>query len=122
MTTPCKLAYEALLHHALALPEAWEDNPWGERAIKVRKKVFVFSGYTEDEDRFGLSLKLPLSREAALALPGAAPTGYGLGKAGWVSLGFRAGQEVPLDTLMEWIEESYRAVAPKGLAARLDRG
>ena len=114
--------HEALRHHALCLPEAWEDHPWGERVAKVKKKVFVFSGYHADEDRFSLSLKLPLSREAALQVPGAAPTGYGLGKAGWVSLGFRAGEDVPLDTLMEWIEESYRAVAPKGLAARLDRG
>lgn len=119
MTTPCKLAYEALLHHALALPEAWEDNPWGERAIKVRKKVFVFSGYTEEEDRFGLSLKLPLSREAALALPGAAPTGYGLGKAGWVSLRFAGAEPVPQEELLAWIEESYRAVAPKTLGARV---
>ncbi len=33
-----------LMAHGLSLPEAWEDHPWGETALKVRKKVFVFSG------------------------------------------------------------------------------
>ena len=28
--------------HALAFPEATEDFPWGERAIKVRGKAFLF--------------------------------------------------------------------------------
>lgn len=109
--------YERILAHALALPEAWEDNPWGERAIKVRKKVFVFSGAREDGG-FGISVKLPVSREEALAV-GGKPTGYGLGKAGWVSLSWSPGGEVPLDLVLEWIEESYRAVAPKALARQL---
>lgn len=32
----------ALRAHALAYPETHEDFPWGERAWKVKKKVFVF--------------------------------------------------------------------------------
>lgn len=111
--------YEALIQYGLALPEAWEDHPWGEIALKVRKKVFLFSHYSEEKDRFTLSLKLPASGAAALQRPGAAPTGYGLGKSGWVSLGFGAGDGMEMGELCAWIDESYLAVAPKSLGARL---
>ncbi len=37
-------AENMLRSYALSLPEAWEDHPWGETAIKVRKKVFLFMG------------------------------------------------------------------------------
>ncbi|MBM3140609.1 MAG: MmcQ/YjbR family DNA-binding protein [Chloroflexi bacterium] len=104
----------ALKEHALAYPEAWEDHPWGESVIKVRKKVFVFMG------EGGLSVKLPDSRDFALSFPGAEPTGYGLGKAGWVSIALDGGDVPPPDLLEDWIEESYRAVAPKRLVAALD--
>jgi predicted DNA-binding protein (MmcQ/YjbR family) len=56
-----------------------------------------------------------------MSLPGAAPTGYGLGKAGWVSL--TVGEDgAGIDLLSDWVEESYRLVAPKRLAALLDGG
>lgn len=112
--------YERLIQHALALPEAWEDHPWGERVVKVRKKVFVFSGFDPETGRMGVSLKLPVSGAEALQRAEAAPTGYGLGKSGWVSLRYGAGDAVPVSLLLEWIEESYRAVAPKTLARQLD--
>jgi hypothetical protein len=37
-----------------------------------------------------------------------------------VSCRFKPGEEVPLDLLEEWIEESYRAVAPKKLVLALN--
>ena len=71
--------------------------------------------------RFGLSVKLPQSGEAVLReFPFTEPTGYGLGKSGWVSARFSAKQKVPTELLTEWIEESYRAIAPAKLVARLD--
>src|SRR5262249_56520222 len=45
------------------------------------------------------------------------PTGYGLGKAGWVSAAFEPGSSPPIDLLCAWIDESYLAVAPAKLAA-----
>ena len=48
----------------------------------------------------------------------AEPTGYGLGKAGWVSARFEPGDDVPVDLLKQWIDESYAAVAPKRTTAR----
>src|ERR1051325_11776035 len=67
---------------ALEYPETHEDFPWGERAIKVKGKAFIFM--RADDDEVSLSVKLPNSRDMALDLPWAEPTHYGLGKHGWV--------------------------------------
>ena len=111
---------EAVLLRAFALgyPEAYEDFPWGERVAKVKGKVFVFLGRDGDDD-LGLTVKLPESGMLALGLPFAVPTGYGLGKAGWVSVKFAKREKAPVDLLRSWIDESYRAVAPKKLVAAL---
>ncbi|MFN7146818.1 MAG: MmcQ/YjbR family DNA-binding protein [Myxococcota bacterium] len=106
----------AMRDHALALPGATEDFPWGERVVKVNKKVFVFLGKAEEEGgSFGFSVKLPESGEAALELPYASPTGYGLGKSGWVSFSFAPRDQPDLAPLLAYLEESWRAVAPKKL-------
>jgi len=104
----------------MGLPEAVEDTPWEEdRVAKVRGKIFVFLG--SDEEPTGITLKLPGSQQLALSLPGVSPAGYGLGRSGWVSIEFGKDRP-PLDLLLDWVEESYRAVAPKRLVAELDRG
>ncbi len=108
-------ADRALRDYAMAKPEATEHFPWGERAIKVKGKVFLFM--YADASTLGLSCKLPASSNMALMLPFAEPTGYGLGKAGWVSAKFAPKDSPPLELLQEWIDESYRAVAPAKLAA-----
>jgi predicted DNA-binding protein (MmcQ/YjbR family) len=104
--------------HALSFPEAREDFPWGERVVKVRGKVFLFLGRPE-EGALSLSVKLPGSATLALDLPFASPTGYGLGKSGWVTARFGPRDRPPLPVLEQWIEESYRAVAPKRLVASM---
>lgn len=108
----------ALRAFALGYPGAREEFPWGERVVKVGKKVFVFLGMPEG-DELGLSVKLPHSGPMALLLPFAQPTGYGLGKAGWVSASFGPSDDPPLAMLREWIDESYRAVAPKTAVAKM---
>lgn len=103
----------ALRKHALTYPEAWEDHPWGECVIKVRKKIFLMLG--ADRNGLRVTLKLPLSYGAALLAPFAKPTGYGLGPSGWVSCTFGPKDPVPMDVLKEWLDESYRAIAPQKL-------
>ena len=103
---------------ALAYPGAREEFPWGERVVKVGKKVFVFMGMPEGGG-LGLSVKLPNSGTMALMFPFATPTGYGLGKSGWVSARFEPSEAPPLELLRAWIDESYRAVAPKTMVAQL---
>ena len=99
-----KQAKAALRDFALGYPGAREDFPWGERVIKVGKKVFVFLGMA-DGDELGLSVKLPESGPMALLLPFAKPTGYGLGKSGWVSARFVASDDSAARHVREWIDE-----------------
>jgi len=108
----------ALRTLALTYPGAHEDFPWGESVIKVKGKIFVFLGRAEDEQP-GFGLKLPGSGDLALSLPFITPAGYGLGKSGWVSVKLGPGDDLPFDMVSEWLDESYRAVAPKKLSASL---
>ena len=74
----------ALEDFALSFPEAWADTPWdGDQVTKVRKKIFAFYGSADEP---GLTVKLPDSADHALSFGGAEPTGYGLGRHGWVSI------------------------------------
>lgn len=107
--------------HALGLPEAVEEHPWGHDAIKVRKKTFVFlSGKQRTDGSFSMSVKLPESAEMVLMMPFTEPTGYGLGKSNWITAEFAAGEDLPVDMLNAWITESYRTIAPKTLSKQLD--
>jgi predicted DNA-binding protein (MmcQ/YjbR family) len=108
-----------ILAHALGFPGAWEDHPWEEDVVKVGKKIFVFLGM-DDSAEPSMTVKLDESLEQALAVPGAAPTGYGLGRAGWVTIPIRD-TTPPLPVLKDWVEESYRRVAPRELVASLER-
>jgi predicted DNA-binding protein (MmcQ/YjbR family) len=100
------------------LPEAervditeWGDHP----SFRVRGKNFVFC----DAEARHLSLKLPRGEvEAVLATdPATTPTGYGLGRHGWIDV------SIPADAgprrwrqIGEWVRTSYTLVAPKGLS------
>ena len=107
----------ALRAHCLSYPEAVEDHPWGESAFKVRGKVFCFM-HSPEED-LSVTVKLPHSSGAALMFAFASPTGYNLGKSGWVTASFGKKDKVPLGLLQAWIDESYRAIAPKALVKTL---
>jgi predicted DNA-binding protein (MmcQ/YjbR family) len=110
---------DSLRRFALELPGAHEDSPWGESVVKVNKKVFIFLGMPDDPDPRHFGVKLPESHEQALAVPGAEPAGYGLGRSGWVTVPL-SGELPPVEVLTDWVQESYRAVAPKRLVAELE--
>jgi predicted DNA-binding protein (MmcQ/YjbR family) len=100
------------------LPEAervdvaeWGDHP----TFRVRGKNFVFS----DQAATSLSLKLPKEEAAAVVAtdPTVEPSGYGLGRHGWVSLAVDAAAgDDRWQQLEEWVRTSYTLVAPKTLA------
>ena len=114
-----KRLHRQVVKFALALPGAWEDHPWDEIVAKVGTKVFVFLGHPDSEYGPGMTVKLRESHGEALGVEGASPAGYGLGKAGWVDMKF-GDRTPPLGVLTDWLEESYRLVAPKKLVAELD--
>lgn len=115
--TPSPTAAEWLEQATLQYPETTIEHPWGHPAAKVRGKGFAY--WHAHEGSFSFSAKLPVSAPFALSLPFTSPTGYGLGKAGWVSARFEPGDEVPVPLLLEWLDESYRAIAPKKLVQSL---
>ncbi len=119
-TGPTREAIMAQLRDfALSLPGAFEDFPWDEPVAKVNKKIFVFLGSSPGERRVSFGVKLPESVDEALTFPDSARMGYGLGKHNWVGVYFPAAS-CPVDLCLEWIEESYRAIAPKTLVKQLD--
>jgi len=114
-------AIEHLRQVGLAYPGAHLKSPWpGHLDLAVRDKTFAYLSAPGDESSF--SCKLPYSAGVALSHPGFEPTAYGLGKSGWVTWTEAGGELPPLPLLEEWLEESYRAQAPKKLVAVLDGG
>jgi predicted DNA-binding protein (MmcQ/YjbR family) len=91
--------------------EAWDGQP----TFRVRGKNFVFT----DKGATGMSVKLPKEEATAVVAtdPGAEPTGYGLGRHGWVSIvvGDDAGDD-RWEEIEEWVRTSFTLVAPKTLA------
>jgi hypothetical protein len=104
----------------LTFPGAHRKAPWPEHDdLAVNDKTFAYLP-AAGAGRFSLSVKLPYTGEVALELPFATPTAYGLGRSGWVSFNPADGEIPPIEQLREWIEESYRAQAPKRLVRELD--
>lgn len=120
MSKRLKAAEERLRAFALSLPDAVEEHPWDHIAVKVRKKTFVFLGGAANSDGLSLTVKLPVSGEMALTLPYVERTGYGLGASGWVTARPSAKDKLDLAMFEGWIVQSYRAVAPKKLAALVE--
>ncbi|MFE9649635.1 MmcQ/YjbR family DNA-binding protein [Streptomyces sp. NPDC006365] len=114
--------WEKVREFALGLPGATEDFPWGDTVAKVNKKVFVFLGVTDGS--YPLYVTVKLKDEAvhahAMTSPGAEPAGYGLGKAGWVSIPLEEKGSPAAELLCDWVEESYRTIALKKFIAELD--
>ena len=102
----------------LAYPGAHLKSPWPDHCdLAVNDKTFAYLSI--EGQPFSISCKLPASSAMALMLPNAEPAGYGLGKSGWVTVQFAPGELPPLDLIKAWIDESYRAQAPKRLQAAL---
>ncbi|GEC03083.1 hypothetical protein SSP24_07380 [Streptomyces spinoverrucosus] len=114
--------WEKVREFALGLPGAVEEFPWGESVAKVNKKVFVFLGVDDGSYPLGITVKLKddTTHAHALTAPGAEPAGYGLGRSGWVSIPMEPKDAPTAELLCDWVEESYRVIAPKRLIAELD--
>ena len=103
----------------LSLPGAHGKSPWPDHDdLAVNDKTFAY--LPPNGKAFTLSVKLPYTGYEALRLPFAQPTGYGLGKSGWVSFTPSEDDIPDIEQLKSWVEESYRAQAPRKLVKELD--
>ena len=94
--------------------EAWGGEP----TFRVNGKNFVFASH----DATSLSVKLPKEEAAAVVATDrhAEPTGYGLGRAGWISVALPGRVSAARwREVEEWVRTSYTLVAPKRLAKLL---
>lgn len=107
-----------LREFGLKYPGAHTKSPWpGHLDLAVNDKTFAYLSI--EGQPFSIGCKLPHSSSVALMFPFAKPTGYGLGKSGWVTATFAEGEDLPTALFKEWIDESYRAQAPKKLVKSL---
>lgn len=110
-------AYRKVRKICLSLPEAVE-KPFGDHtapAFRVRDRIFVFC----QQDRPAIWFKgAPAAQEA---LVGSDPKRFFvppyIGPKGWVGAYLDASTD--WDEIAELVEESYRLIAPKRLAAKL---
>lgn len=101
----------------LAYPGSHTKSPWpGHLDLAVKDKTFAYLSLEGEPLR--ISCKLPQSNAVALMLPFCQPAAYGLGKSGWVAANFE-GHTPDVEMLKAWIDESYRAQAPKTLVKQL---
>jgi hypothetical protein len=106
MNAPADAA-DQLRAFGLTYPEVALKSPWpGHADLAVRDKTFAYLSVAGEP--FSLSCKLPFSGEEARDMPFVNPTGYGLGKSEVAD---------PMGLFRSWIDESYRAQAPKKLIA-----
>lgn len=115
---PHDTVLKALRAFGLGYPGTHTKSPWPDHLdLAVNDKTFAYMSL--EGQPLSISCKLPESSAAAMMLPFSTPTGYGLSKSGWVTATFKEEDEPPLELLKAWIDESYRAQAPKKLAAQL---
>ena len=104
-----------LLKLALSYPEAWEDHPWDETVVKVRKKIFVMFSDGERE------AWVKSTRDEQQALVQMDPETFFVppyvGPRGWVGVRFRT---VDRAEMRELVTEAWRMTAPKRLVAAFD--
>jgi predicted DNA-binding protein (MmcQ/YjbR family) len=90
--------------------EAWNDEP----TFRVNGKNFIFA----NPDATSITVKLPKEEAAAVVGtdPQVEPTGYGLGRHGWISVAIPSRtSERRWQEIEEWIRTSFTLIAPKRL-------
>jgi predicted DNA-binding protein (MmcQ/YjbR family) len=104
----------------LAFPESTEKLTWEDsHTFRVRDKIFAMTGHDHD-GRIGVWCKgAPGAQDVLL---GAAPGRYYsppyVGNKGWI--GAHLDRNTNWDELAALVEDSFRLVAPRRIAAKLD--
>ena len=106
---------ERLRKICLALPEAVEQEAWGDPTFRVRDKIFAME--KRGDGRLSVWCKAPPGSQTVLV--GADPERFFvppyLGHKGWV--GMRLDAAPDWDEVVFLVRRSYRLIAPRRLAA-----
>ena len=100
---------------AMRFPESSEGTSCVNRAFKAGGKNFVFLG-----EKGALRLKLDAS-VPELVERSESDDRYEVGTHGWTKVIFDAADAPAFEDLERWITESFLLLAPKKVAAQLDR-
>ena len=110
---------ERLREICLELPEAFEEFTWDSETFRVRKKIFAMHSGGDTQSQVWLKGR-PGDQEMLIA---AEPARFFrppyLGPKGWI--GIWLNDRTDWDEVADLVETSFRLVAPKRLAATLDR-
>jgi predicted DNA-binding protein (MmcQ/YjbR family) len=104
----------------LALPEATRELKGDHAGFKVRKKTFAYFLNSHHGDGIvAVSVKMPRGDNAKLAAldPSRFYLPAYIGPQGWIGLRLDVGK-VDWDEVADFVSDSYRLVAPKGLSTR----
>ncbi len=102
----------------LALPEAYEEETWGQATFRVRRKIFAVT--SDHGGTTTVALKAaPGEQEALLAQGGPYYFPPYVGPKGWIGVDLRS-RHVDWVELGELVTDSFRLVAPKRLSAQLE--
>lgn len=108
----------SLVEAALAYPESSLEAPWDFPLVKTGGKILCM--LNEDANGLRFTCKLRESHTQVIERPDITPTGHGLGKHGWINQLTPHGEALDTETLIAWMEESFRLVAPKRLIKAWD--
>jgi predicted DNA-binding protein (MmcQ/YjbR family) len=111
-------AMDRLRTICLALPEAAEKEAWGDPTFRVRDKIFAME--KRGDGRISVWCKAPPGSQ--MVLVGADPDRFFVppyvGHKGWI--GMRLDNGPDWSEVAEVVRRSYRLIAPKRLASRLE--
>jgi len=111
---PLEHPIERLRNLCLALPEATEQETWGDPTFRVRGKIFAMP--KRGDGRISLWIKAPDGSQSILV--GADPERFFIppyvGPKGWV--GVRLDDGPDWEEVSALLRRSYRLIAPKRLA------
>jgi predicted DNA-binding protein (MmcQ/YjbR family) len=112
VAVPARRFVKTIRSLALSFPDAYEDAPWGFPVFKVADNR-MFALLQEGRPAPEVTLKLGAEeREIALLHPWVRVAAY-VGRYGWVTAAVE--DDDALETVLEWLRESYYLKAPKKL-------
>ncbi len=107
----------------LRLPETTEKVAWGDPTWRIRDRIFAMQKGNYEGGRPSVWLKAPEGAQSMLV--DGDPKRFFVppyvGHKGWVGI-YLDGKRIDWVLLVDLIEESYRLIAPRRLAAKLDVG